>query len=246
MKHLRIILIGALAALALMAATAGSASAATLCNTNTSPCGSPFTGMLNFELARTAPTTTEDAVLKGTFFGISNTVTCRTGTEDSYVVGGEGSYGTGNTTANGSPIIGTIDTFAFQNCSNGLGNCTVTIAALPWNVQADTVGAIAGADGWMDVTLGVNGASVQCSFGTCVFGSSSTVPNKVRGNIYNAGNANRKDTTGADAGASQVHFPGVTLTSQTANCTNGTWTGNYAVKQGTTLGSGANVFIKAS
>jgi hypothetical protein len=245
MKHLRIILIGALAALALMAATAGSASAAELCNTNTNPRGSPYTGMLNFELARTTPSTTEDAVLKGTFFGLSNTVTCRTGTEDFYVAGGEGSYGTGQATSNVS-IVGTIDTFAFRNCSNGLGNCTVTIAALPWNVRADTLGAIVGADGWMDVTIGVNGASVQCSFGTCVFGSSSMVPNTVRGNIYNAGNANRKDTTGADAAATQVHFPGVTLTTQTANCTNGTWTGNYAVKQGIFLGSGANVFIKAS
>jgi hypothetical protein len=239
MKHLRIILIGALAAFALMAATAGSASAAaTLCNTNTNPCGSPYTGMLNFELARTTPTTTEDAVLKGTFFGLVTTLTCRTGTEDSYVAGGEGSYATGQNATN-NPINGTFDTYAVQNCSNGLGSCTFTMSALPWSFTASTPGTTAGSDGDLFLTIPAGAMNMQCSFGFCNWGNST-----IRGAIYNAGNANRKDTTGNDAGASQVHFAGVTLNSQTSGCTNGTWTANYAVRQGTTLGSGANVFIE--
>lgn len=235
MKKIKLLGLAAVAVLALSAfmGVASASAATTLCGVSTNPCPAANVlasgDALSGSLAKHGGATT--AVLTGSFFGAAQTVTCTTSSVS-------GTVGTNP----GTPATGNVTSTTFGGCHDQFGgNCTATTNATstaPWAVTVSTPGSVMNSNGDFTVTVGT--ATVTCGFGSCQFGSTATVTNKVTGSVWNPSNANAPDTTNAHA---QVFFNGVTLNSKTANCGNGTWTGNYAVTTTSTHSPAGDVWV---
>lgn len=154
MKYLKMLGLAAVAAMALMAFGAGSASATELCSTNTSPCTGTKYG---------SGTVIKANLKSGTIANLTNSlgnVTCTTST-----VEGKTSSAGGGT---GVAVKGSITSLKFSNCTQdvfGSPSCTVTATGIPAAVQGVATG---GGNGKM--TTGTAGAEVVClGFIECSF-----------------------------------------------------------------------------
>lgn len=121
MKYLKIMGLAAVAAMALMAFGAGSASAVTLCKEAKSPC--PEASRYTSGTAITASLKTKTVATLTSSLG---NVVC---TESAV---------SGKTTAtSGSPLPGTISSLSFKSCTLGSSSCTVTVENLPYAASVD-------------------------------------------------------------------------------------------------------------
>lgn len=153
MKSIRILGLGVVAALAMMAFVgAGSASAVTLCNTNESTCSTEHMYSANTAISAHLKAGTV-ALLKTNIVNVKCSV----------------SETSGETTArNGSPLPGLIKSLSFEECETVAGTpCTVTVVHLdathPYNAS---IAATGGGNGSLTVTgnsLGNPGATVECA-----------------------------------------------------------------------------------
>jgi hypothetical protein len=153
MKSIRILGLGVVAALAVMAFVgAGSASAVTLCKANESPC----TGTNKYPSGTAVSAHLKEGTVALLKTNIVN-VTCS-----------ESETSGENTLESGSPLTGLVRTLSFGECETVLGTpCTVTVVHLdalhPYNAS---IAATGGGNGTLTVTgnsLGNPGATVECA-----------------------------------------------------------------------------------
>lgn len=164
MKHVKMLGLAAVAAMALMAVVgAGTASATELCSTNTSPCtGTMYPSGTKIESKLKAGAT---ALLTN---NITN-VTCKKSTV------------TGSTTSTGSStetVLGTISALTFTECTNSFGeNCTASAINLPYKGEIHTTEAASNGNGKLTVSSSgkgnpgatvVCGALINCTFTTAL------------------------------------------------------------------------------
>ncbi len=119
MRPLKLVLFSAVAALALVALGNASASATTLCSTNTSAC----TGTI-YKSGTTISASLKAATIFTSFF---TNITCQ-----------KSALG-GKTTSNGGaglPVTASITSLTVEECkTTGLNECTLTAANLPWSAS---------------------------------------------------------------------------------------------------------------
>jgi hypothetical protein len=161
MKYLKMLGLAAIAALALTAFGAGSASATNLCSTNTNPCTGTLYGAGTNLSAKLKTGTT--AVLTNSL----DTVTC---TESSI------SGSISSNTSSGKNTTGTISSVTFTGCTDQNGsNCTVEVKNTPWHAEATTETSKSNGNGKLDVKSHGTGhpeAKVVCGgFLSCTFGT---------------------------------------------------------------------------
>jgi hypothetical protein len=162
MKYLKMLGLAAIAALALTAFGAGSASAAThLCSTNTSPCTGTIYGA-GTKLTATLKTGTS-AVLTSSPF----TIIC-----SSSAISGELTTAT-NAAGN---VTGSITSITFTRCTdqNG-GSCTFEAANLPWHIEVTTETPKSNGNGRVHMRSGGEGSPATTficgSFLSCTVGT---------------------------------------------------------------------------
>jgi hypothetical protein len=162
MKYLKMLGLAAIAALALTAFGAGSASAAThLCSTNTSPCTGTIYG---------AGTALSGKLKAGTNAVLTNSldqVTCTSSSVSGEIT--EATNGAGN-------VTGKFTSVTFTGCTDQNGsNCTVETKNLPWHAEGTTEGTKSNGNGKLDVKSNGTGspeAKVVCGgFLSCTFGT---------------------------------------------------------------------------
>ncbi|HEV2791888.1 MAG TPA: hypothetical protein VGV69_11370 [Solirubrobacterales bacterium] len=152
MKHLKILglcLLGALAAMAVMGA--GTASATKLCSVNTSPCPAGNT-YLKGTAIKAQLVSGGKSVMSSGFV----TITCTESTMS------------GKTTSDGGAgsVTGSISSVTWKNCTSGLGACTASALNTPW--PAEVSGS--GGNGSMSITKA--GGKFTCGGTTCEYEAS--------------------------------------------------------------------------
>ena len=218
MKHLKILGLAVVAAMALMAVTAGSASAAKVCSTSagthtpTTACGTGDGWVYSGEIkASLTPKTAATLVARSASNSIITTVTC-TGSEAAGTVNG--------TTGEGSL---TSLTFVTSTCSSGL--CPNGVHAesenLPW---ATSVASTSGTNGTM-TTKNVTGEFV-C---TGAFGINTTC-------TYSAASATTSITGGEPAEMVATAVPLAKTVGAESICgAKSEWSGSYQITTPTSL-----------
>jgi hypothetical protein len=174
MKHLKIIGLAAVAAMAITAFAAASASASELCSTNTSPC----TGTMY--MPGTAVSASSTSAVLTTSGGLVNpTVTCKKSS-----TGGE----TTTTGGVGTTVNGSLSSLTFSECTHNLASppentCTATAVNLPYLAKGTATG---GGNGTLKVESGGKGnpgAKVECKgLPTCTYSAASVTLDVTGGN----------------------------------------------------------------
>lgn len=172
MKHLKILGLAVVAAMALAAfAGASTASATELCSTNTSPCTGTKYG---------SGTTVHTVLKSSTVATLTNPITNVTCTEST-------THGTTtNAGGKGVAVTGKITTFTFGGCKTSGGTpCTVTSVNVGTGYNA-SIAATGGGNGTLTVTssnVGNPGAKVECGILiNCTFTTASAALGVTGGN----------------------------------------------------------------
>ena len=147
MKYLKMLGLAAVAAMALMAFGAGTASATKLCSTNTNPCTGTVYGK---------GTAIKTQLQAGTIANLTTStgnVTCTTSSIEGKTTSGGGGTGV--------PVEGEITSLKFSSCTLdvfGSPSCTVTATGIPTKVEANAT-----SNGNGTLSTGSAGATVNCA-----------------------------------------------------------------------------------
>jgi hypothetical protein len=162
MKHMKILglcLLGALAAMALVGT--GTASATKLCSVNTSPCPAGNTYGKGTSIKAQLPAGTNSVMSSGFV-----TITCSSSTMS------------GKTTSEGGAgaVTGEISSVTWKNCTSGLGSCTASALNTPWKVE------VSGSGGSGTMTVNKPGGKFTCGGVTCEYEASKASVSATGGN----------------------------------------------------------------
>lgn len=152
MRNIKILGLGLLAAMAMMAIVgAGTASATKLCSVNTSPCPAGNTYGKGTAIKAQLPAGGTSVMSSGFV-----TITCTSSTMS------------GKTTSEGGAgaVTGEISSVTWKNCTSNLGSCTASALNTPWKVE------VSGSGGSGTMSVNNPGGKFTCGGVTCEYSAS--------------------------------------------------------------------------